>query len=240
METAQQPLVCKACGTASKGTYCPNCGQKMAVKRISLPDLLHEAMHLFTHVEHGFFFTLKELITAPGKMQRNYINGNRVNYQKPFSMFFITGTISALLYFWVNSLLIRYFSSGDAGEAEFFRRYWVLLQIALLPIYSLVIYLFFRKAKFNYGEIAVFQLYAFSFVFLLVSCLQLVKFFSHHLETRYLEVPLVLLYTILTNLNFFKGMKKGKVILLSLVSIVLNFLLAALVQDTIIRMAFQN
>ena len=212
----------------------------MLVKRLSLPELLHEAVHLFTHVEHGFLFTLKKLITTPGTMQRQYIEGNRVHYQKPFSMFFITGTLSGLIYYGVNTLLLRYFSAGSEGEAEFFHRYWVLLQIGLLPLYSLVIYLFFRKARYNYGEIAVLQLYTFSFLFLLVSLLQGIKFLVPHLETRYIEVPLVALYAIVTNLGFFRQLKRGAVVALSLASILLNFTMAAMVQDAVVKMASVN
>ena len=49
--------VCKACGTASKGKYCPNCGQIMAVKRLSLHELFHEAFHFFTHLLTSCMFT---------------------------------------------------------------------------------------------------------------------------------------------------------------------------------------
>ncbi len=98
MNTKDNVPVCKACGTVSKGKYCFDCRQIMAVKRLSLQELLHEAFHFFTHLEHGFLYTLKKLITVPGKMQKLYVEGNRAKHQKPFSMFFISATISALFF----------------------------------------------------------------------------------------------------------------------------------------------
>ncbi len=234
MDKQDNALICKACGTAGEGKYCSNCGQALAVKRLSLHELLHEAFHFFTHLEHGFLYTLKELVTAPGKMQKQYVEGNRVKYQKPFSMFFIGASISALLLYWVNTALVTYFDSGNTEEAHFFHQYWVLFQVCMFPFYSFLTYLGFRKSGYNYGEITVFQLYTFSFLFLLIGLIQLLKFLFHDLETRYIELPLVVAYTIITNLNFFVGLKKGTVILLSIITIAVTFALAAFAQDALI------
>ena len=230
--------VCKSCGTASKGKYCPNCGQIMAVRRLSLHELFHEAFHFFTHLEHGFLYTLKMLITMPGKVQKQYVEGNRVKHQKPFSMFFISATISALLLYWVNIALAKYFNSGNTEEANFFHQYWVLFHICMFPLYCLITYLCFKKAGYNYGEIAVFQLYTFSFLFLLIALIQLFKFFNPYLQTRYIELPLVIVYTLITNLNFFVQLKKIWIILISIIAIVFTFLLAAFVQDEIIKLIY--
>lgn len=230
--------VCKACGTASKGKYCPNCGQIMAVKRLSLHELFHEAFHLFTHLEHGFLYTLKMLVTTPGKVQKQYVEGIRVKHQKPFSMFFISATISALLLYWVNIALTKYFNSGNTEEADFFHQYWVLFHICMFPLYCLITYLCFKKAGYNYGEIAVFQLYTFSFIFLLIALIQLFKFFNPYLQTRYIELPLVIVYTLITNLNFFVQFRKTWIILISIITIVFTFLLAAFVQDGVIKLIY--
>jgi hypothetical protein len=231
---------CRSCGTIVNGSYCSNCGQKINIKRITLPDLLHEVFHFFTHLDKGFPFTLKSLIKAPGTMQKAYLEGDRARHQKPFSMFFISATISALIYYWVHRALMQYFEAGDQHEAEFFNHYWVVLHICLFPFYSLFTYLCFKKAGYYYGEIGVFQLYTFSFIFLVLSILQLTKFIYPSIETRYLEVPLLLIYAIITNLNFFTGIKRISVILLSILNIGLTFLLAAAVQDTLIDMIYKN
>lgn len=230
--------VCKACNTASKGNYCPQCGQSLSVKRLSMRELLHEAFHFFTHVEKGFLYTVKMLLVSPGKAQKEYIQGNRVRHQKPFSMFFIAGTISALVYYWLNRALMQYFHAGSSAEASFFQQYWVLLQICMLPLYGLIVYLCFKKAGYNYGEIIVSQLYTFSFLFLLLALLQLSKLFYHTLETRYIELPLILAYTLLTNLTLFNQLKKGSIVILTILAIVACFVMAAFVQDKLIEVLY--
>jgi hypothetical protein len=235
MNTLDNLNVCKACGKAGEGKYCADCGQIMAVRRLSLRELLHEAFHYFTHLEHGFVYTLKLLLIAPGKVQKQYVEGNRIKHQKPFSMFFISATVSALIFYWVNTALIKYFHTGDSNEANFFHQYWVLFHVCLFPFYCMITYLCFKKAGYNFGEIAVYQLYTFSFVFLAIALIQLLKFLDHELETRYIEFPLLMAYTIITNLRFFGRLKAGQNILLSIVAIVFIFMLAALVQDEIIK-----
>src|SRR5688500_3441106 len=123
---------CKYCNTVGEGRYCSSCGQAYSAKRLTLGSIFHEAFHFFTHLDHGFPYTLKRLVAAPGRMQREYISGVRAKYQKPFSMFFICASLAALVIYWVHLLLIQYFDAGDTKEAVFFHKYWVLFQVLLL------------------------------------------------------------------------------------------------------------
>lgn len=232
VETQNQ---CRNCKAIVNGKFCSACGQSLHTKRISLPSILHEAFHFFTHLDHGFPFTLKQLLMAPGKMQKDYVDGFRSKHQKPFSMFFLCATVAALAIYWVNFLLLNYFGAGDSKEGLFFQKYWVFLQIALSPFYALITHLFFRRARFTYGEILVLQLYLLSFLFLVLSVIHLFKFASPHLKTRYIELPVIILYTVVTNLNFFTNLKKPVIVVLTVFSISLFFLLASAVQDFLVK-----
>jgi hypothetical protein len=226
---------CKYCQASGAGNFCHSCGQKFKTERLSLGSIFHEVFHFFTHLDHGFPYTLKRLLKTPGKMQKEYIEGSRLKYQKPFSMYFLCGTIAALTIYWVNVLLIKYFDAGDSKEADFFHKYWVILQVCMLPVYAFITYLFFRQSKLNYGEIMVFQLYLFSFLFIVLSIIHLLKLVFHHLETRYIELPVIVLYTTITNLNFFSTIKKWVLILLTVFSIGISFLLASYIQDLLVH-----
>lgn len=228
--------LCKYCKTTGSGNFCSNCGQKFKTDRLTLYSILHEAFHFFTHLDHGFPYTLKKLFTSPGQMQKEYIDGHRHKYQKPFSMFFLCATIAALAIYWVNMLLISHFNAGNTKEAMFFNKYWVILQVLMLPLYTLVTYLFFKRSGYNYGEIMVFQLYLFSFLFMVLSVIHLFKFLAPHLHTRYIELPVIALYGGITNISFFKGLKKPVVILFTVLSIGISFLLASYIQDLLIQM----
>jgi len=230
--------VCKSCGQSSTGNYCSNCGQALHVKRITFRSLLHDIFHLFTHLDKGFGYTVKQLIVAPGYMQRNYIDGERTKHQKPFSMFFICATIAALTRYWVLKALNTYYQSGAISEADFFHEYMVLLNIALLPIYILITYLFFYKSKFNFAETGVLLLYAISFIFIASTFVILLKFIWHDLDTAYIEFLILLLYNAITFINFYREQKRWKVLIKSVMVITIIFFLVQITEDYIFKILY--
>lgn len=229
-------LVCTSCGTTGNGNYCNNCGKAFAVKRITVHSILHDVFHLFTHLDKGFLFTLKQLLVAPGTMQRTYVEGDRARHQKPFSMFFICATISALTRYWVYQGLIKWYGSGNAAEANFFHSYTVLLHGLLLPVYTLIAYLLFKNAKYNYAETGILTLYTISAFFLMASVVATLKFIWHEMDTAYIELPLFLLYNCITLLNFYNTSPKWLVIIKNIVIVGLIFLIANIFEDLFIKM----
>jgi hypothetical protein len=95
--------ICNSCGFSGTGNFCSNCGQNYKIKRITLQRLIHDIFHFLAHLDKGFAYTVKQMVVAPGKMQRQYTDGERSKHQKPFSMFFICVTIAALSRYWVYS-----------------------------------------------------------------------------------------------------------------------------------------
>lgn len=65
---------CLNCGTVLTDKYCPHCGQKATVDRITWHHVGEEITHFFTHIEYGFLRTTKELLTRPGVTQKNYLS----------------------------------------------------------------------------------------------------------------------------------------------------------------------
>jgi hypothetical protein len=64
---------------------------------------------------------------------------------------------------------------------------------------------FSRKAGYNYAEVLIQFLYTFSCLLTIVAMVQLLKFIWPHLQTRYVELPLVLIYTVITSVHFLRG-----------------------------------
>lgn len=230
--------VCKSCGFSGTGLYCSQCGQPFKAKRITLLGLLHDVFHLFTHLDKGFLYTLKQLIVAPGRMQRSYVEGERGRHQKPFSMFFICATVSALTRYWVLQALLKYYHMGNASEANFFHEYMVLLHVVLLPVYALITYLFFYRSGYNYAEIGVLLLYTLSFIFLMAAFISLLKFIWPTLDTAYVELPLLLVYNSVTFVNFFHTQPRWLVVVKSILVILLIFLFIQYLEDFLIRTFF--
>jgi len=231
MKDASKIYVCRYCGSSGPEKYCSRCGQPYETKRISLSGLLKDVFHLFTHLDKGFGYTVKQLIIAPGHMQRAYIEGERSKLQKPFSMFFICATVAALSRYWIFKALLKYYHTGNVSEANYFHEYMVILHIAMLPLYVLITYLFFRKSKYNYAEIGVLILYTVSFFFLAATFIALLKFIWVQLDTAYIELPILIVYNAITFLNFFHELPGWKVLLKSMVIIIAIFLLIQVAED---------
>jgi hypothetical protein len=225
---------CKQCEENGAGNFCNNCGQAYLTKRITLSNIIHEIFHFFSHLDKGILYTLKQLITAPGKAQLEYIEGHRAKHQKPFSMFFLCATASALIYYWTNSLLFNYFNVGEAGDAQFFHQYMVILTIVMLPIYTLITYCFFLKSKYNYAEIFVLLLYNLSCVILVSSMLQGLRFIFPDLKTEIIELPFIVIYNWLTNRSFFSHEKKWMVFVKTILASAVCFFLAGLMKAFLI------
>ena len=230
--------VCKHCGTPGTGNYCNNCGQSFQLKRITVAGIIHEIFHLFTHFDKGFVYTFKKLVTNPGIMQKEYLEGHRIKHQKPFSMFFICATVAALIFYWINRALITYYEIGDQAAASFFQHYMVMLQIVLLPIYAGISRLIFYDSKYNYAEIIILLLYMLSVALLFSALIQLLRFIWPDLETRFIELPVILAYGIITNNFFFDDGRKWITIVKSAITIAACFLLAGFIQDWLIEFLF--
>ena len=226
---------CANCNSRGTGKYCSNCGSAYVVKRLSVKGLVHDVFHFFTHLDKGFVFTLKQLFTSPGTMQRIYVEGERSKHQQPFSMFFICATVAALSRYWIYLILNKYYQVNDTVEANFFHEYMVLVHIFLLPLYICISYIFFSKSKFNFAEIGVLTIYTTSFFFIAVSIIALMKFIFPHADTAYAELPVLLIYNAITLVKFFREEKSAIVILKSIVIMSLMFSLAHYIEKFVIE-----
>jgi len=227
-------VTCKACQQESEGKFCRHCGQSLAIKKVTLSYLLHEVFHFFTHVDRGLGYTLRQLIIAPGFMQRDFLAGNRSRNQKPFSMYFLSASVMAVVLYWINYVIVHYYHARVAGEVIFFNKYLVMLLLAVIPLSTLFTYIFFYNSEYGFAEIGVMQLYTLSIFFLIVMIIQFLKFIWPDMETRNIELPAILIYNVITFKNFFHYQRKWKVILKSIICAGTFFFTVGYIQDIIV------
>lgn len=95
---------CRSCGTAFTGRYCSQCGEKtLDDSEKSIRNFLASVLNAITSLDGKFLKTLTLMLKKPGEVSFHYMNGKRIPFYKPVSMFFIAN----LLYFLfpaVNSL----------------------------------------------------------------------------------------------------------------------------------------
>ncbi|WP_213086251.1 DUF3667 domain-containing protein [Roseateles sp. DAIF2] len=77
---------CANCGVALRGAFCHGCGQSAHVHR-SLAHLVEESLHGLLHFETKAWRTLPALLWRPGRLTRDYIDGQRARYVSPLALF---------------------------------------------------------------------------------------------------------------------------------------------------------
>jgi len=83
------PAACANCGAALQGKYCSQCGQKIAPLNPTLGEFLHELLHEIAHVDGKIITTLRLLITKPGFLSLEYLEGRRARYVAPIRLYLL-------------------------------------------------------------------------------------------------------------------------------------------------------
>ncbi|MFY0628036.1 MAG: DUF3667 domain-containing protein [Reichenbachiella sp.] len=89
---------CKNCETKLKGDFCHNCGQKHVVDK-TIKYIMGQLLSALYFVDSKFIRSIKYFLFFPGKLSRAFIEGKRVDYISPISLFFILN----ICYFLFNS-----------------------------------------------------------------------------------------------------------------------------------------
>lgn len=155
---------CKNCGNEFTGKFCNVCGQKSETDRINHKFILHELKDKFIHLDSGFLYTTKKLFMNPGKMAKEYLDGKRIHYLKPFSYLFLLCGMYVLLY---NYFQVNVFTDDLPGFDrktinQFFFKYYAEIQLFLLPVYAGASVLLFPRSPYNFYEFIVVHCYLLS------------------------------------------------------------------------------
>ncbi|RCH56453.1 hypothetical protein DJ568_00920 [Mucilaginibacter hurinus] len=81
-------IKCKNCYNRFEGNFCNNCGQDADTKRINIHYFLDALQHKYLKLNKGFFFTVYGLFVRPGNTIKDYLDGKRVEYFKPFDLIY--------------------------------------------------------------------------------------------------------------------------------------------------------
>lgn len=165
---------CKNCQHPFEGTFCPECGQKVIIKRFNLKDSFIWLLHSIFNLDHGFLHTTKELIVNPGRVIQNVLNGITVKYTHPFRLLFIWATISTLLVIFLgtydeqNSEIYESLEFSETQRAfqekinAIMKKYLNFIIMANIPFVSFFSWLFYKKKRLNFTEHLVINSYGYS------------------------------------------------------------------------------
>lgn len=245
---------CVNCGAEVQTSYCPACGQRAGVKRLTFRDTLADLWNNLAGFDGIFLRTLKDLSRHPGRVASAYIAGVRVKYIGPIGYFFFMVT---LLLLWIGALgidfadLIRDRQEGLAlvqpdrkGLALMTQwigdniKWFLFLAVPFQAVAARVF--FFRRSGYNVVEHSIPLFYASGHLFWLTMVSVLLKRFSGELySTPMTLLTLVyfgLMYADLMNYQprvkaFFKGLGvylAGQLLFVATITILMVLFLLAL------------
>ena len=185
---------CKNCGEELIKNYCPNCGQKADVGRITLGPLIRDLPHAIFHVDKGFLFNVISLLRGPAQAIRDFLDGKRKPFFHPATFLVISLVVNYLivriidLHFYfedelatLQPLEAKAIKDYDAMQWWFLEHTYLYMLIAI-PACSIFLYLFFRAFRFgfNLAECAVILMFIIAQGVFIQSALYLVTGWIHH------------------------------------------------------------
>ncbi len=180
----RKATICYNCQTAllNSENYCPQCGQENHSKQASIRLLFNDFLSDYLTFDSRLFRSIVPLVTDPGRITVEYLNGKRQRFIPPvrvflflsflyFGLSYLTGNESSTLELSVNE-------SERAAQAvtEAFQKNFNILLFLYTPLFAVIIRLLFRSEKRDYYvNFFVFTLHLFSFFFI-IGIIQLLFF----------------------------------------------------------------
>jgi uncharacterized protein DUF3667 len=178
-------IICKNCNNHFTGNFCPKCGQKATVHRISIKHILEEFWHNFTHTDKNFFSFAWTLFIKPGTVITEYINGKWAKYFNPYTFFIVITSLLVL----VSKSVFHYEDELYHYNNEF--GYYTdsnvtVIILCMLPLLTLVFQLFYREKRLNYAEsfTVLIMMFGLMNLFMLIANLCYFIFIKYHYTTH--------------------------------------------------------
>ena len=97
IRTPPPGATCPNCSALITGVWCSACGQEWTPLNPTWGDLVHEGLHEFLHLDGKIFRTLRLLLTRPGVLSRDFLNGHRQRSIGPLRLYLTASLVFFLL-----------------------------------------------------------------------------------------------------------------------------------------------
>ena len=173
---------CLNCGRKipHNSQFCPHCGQRTTVERLTWRVLVHELLQFLTHIEDTFLQTSWLMLVKPGHVISEYLKGRRKLYYTPLSFYLLWITINMVSL----RVIVNMFGyapvpmagiNGDTPEQVIaIMKTSHLSFLFCLPLTTILNYFIMGKSRLYFFESFALSLYMYGTVFMGLSVTTLV------------------------------------------------------------------
>jgi len=150
-------MICTSCNNVHDENYCPNCGEKKGIKKITLASTMEDAFSSISNMDKGLLFNLKTLTLRPQKITVDYIRGKRKGILNPISflIFSVTLYIIVIEVFQIpreprqiDAVSKPFFAEIGYEAGKFIRTYLKFFWVLVIIPFALSLKLAFGKYNF--------------------------------------------------------------------------------------------
>jgi hypothetical protein len=131
--------------------FCPHCSQRTDTARLSFSDMTRDLLHAFVNIERGPVVFAWALLTRPGGIARDYVEGRRRRYYGPFATLAVLVGMAALA-LRLSGLQVLSQEVSSSSAATLLQQHFDLVLLAQLPLLGAVCSLVFRDAGLSLPE----------------------------------------------------------------------------------------
>jgi hypothetical protein len=130
--------------------FCPHCSQRADTARLSFADMTRDLLHAFVNVERGPLVFAWALLTRPGGVAREYVEGRRRRYYGPFATLAVLVGLAAL------AIKVTGFQAlsqeVSTAPAAVLQQHFNLVLLVQLPLLGIACALLFHDAPLTLPE----------------------------------------------------------------------------------------
>jgi hypothetical protein len=108
---------CGNCDAPLTGPYCAQCGQHARENARALRLVLHDGLHLLTHLDERLWLTLRTLLSRPGQLTADYFADRRSRYFSPLQLYLALSIVFFALTA-ANTNLVSASAAPDQSSAQ--------------------------------------------------------------------------------------------------------------------------
>ena len=130
--------------------FCPQCSQRTDTARLSFADMTRDLLHAFVNIERGPLVFAWALLTRPGGIAREYVEGRRRRYYGPFATLAVLVGLTALALELSGFQVLS--QEVSPVPATVLQRHFNLVLLVQLPLLGVACALLFRDARLTLPE----------------------------------------------------------------------------------------